>query len=100
MTKPSKLRVACTAALVYGAPVAMLCAWMGWHPFHADPVQQLTKIRGADMVCTSNTDECKTWASMMLSCETGAAPTCAQAERYRELVSGVELSTAPNAFNF
>ena len=61
--------------------------------------------------CYSNSFECKRWTRLAMACDKKMAqradgylgrlePYCSRAEEYREVVSGVELSTAPVAYNF
>jgi hypothetical protein len=64
------------------------------------PAQKLVELRSPDTVCTTDSKECELWTKLMLGCEQGTSKTCAAAENYREAITGVELSTAPNAFNF
>jgi len=74
-------------------------------PNGGDIRQKLLEYRIAGEVCQSNSPECQSWMEKALVCETNlvngiAGSACTQAEQYRERVTGIELSTAPGAFNF
>jgi len=74
-------------------------------PNGGDIRQKLLEYRSAGEVCQSNSPECQSWMEKALVCETNlvngiAGSACTQAEHYRERVTGIELSTAPGAFNF
>ena len=67
--------------------------------------------RSVSEKCHSNSFECKKWTRLAKACDKNMArradgymgrlePYCSRAEEYRELVSGVGLSTAPGAYSF
>ena len=62
--------------------------------------EQLLAIRGEDKVCHGDTDDCNRWTELMLGCETEQTRTCMDAEQLRERITGVQLSSAPGAYNF
>ena len=60
----------------------------------------LLKIRGYDKVCHSGDAACERWTELMLGCENETTRTCMAAEQLRERVTGIELSSAPGAYDF
>lgn len=67
----------------------------------------LLTYRGADEICNSDGGNCMLWTNLALHCErqsngetTNYDKPCSSMESFRERVTGIELSSAPNAYNF
>jgi hypothetical protein len=67
----------------------------------------LVSYRGSMPVCMTDSGNCMAWTNLALHCERQAAgeatdydKPCSAAENFRERVTGIELSTAPGAFDF
>lgn len=67
--------------------------------------------RGADEVCQSNSAECQEWTELARKCEENMRARdagdmspqkqyCAEAEKLRERLTGIALSSEPGAFSF
>lgn len=50
--------------------------------------------------CRSNSPNCNAYNTMKTACLVGVEGACTTAEEMREIYSGKDLSTDPNAFNF
>ena len=77
----------------------------GGEETHADRQAKLLKYRGAEEVCTADSQFCVAWTKLALKCEENLAnavpgTACTKAESYREMATGVELSTDPGAYSF
>ena len=77
----------------------------GGEETHADRQAKLLKYRGADEVCTTDSQFCVAWTRLALQCEENLAnavpgTACTKAETYREMATGVELSSDPGAYSF
>ena len=67
----------------------------------------LLTYRGPDEICNSDGGNCMLWTNLALHCErqsngetTSYDKPCSAMESFRERVTGVDLSTAPGAYNF
>ena len=67
----------------------------------------LLTYRTADQICSSDGGNCMAWTNLALHCELqlNGQPTdydkpCSSAESLRERVTGIDLSSAPGAYNF
>ena len=74
-------------------------------PSSSDTRSTLLRYRSANELCNSNSPECIQWSQLILKCEENLANgvsgnACLTAESYRESVTGIELSSAPGAYNF
>ena len=83
-------------------PALVAC---GGEETHADRKAKLLTYRSLDEICTTTSEECKTWTAQAVVCEENLANAvpgnaCTLMENYRETVTGIELSTAPGAYNF
>ena len=72
---------------------------------HTDRQAKLLTYRGSDEVCTTDSTFCVSWTEKALLCEENLAnavpgTACTDMENYREMVTGVALSSAPGAYAF
>jgi hypothetical protein len=103
-----------TGVLLYTAANAFNSRVQATHSCNAQSAaHELLTYRSASETCTSDSPSCATWTEMALQCERqlAGAPimvrgvakgqsACGKAEEYREAVTGIELSTAPGAYEF
>ena len=68
---------------------------------------ELVDLRGEDRVCDGDSGECAHWVILALHCErqyngisTGYDQPCGDMEDLREQLTGIDLSSAPGAYNF
>lgn len=98
------------AAVVVGAAL-IGCAAEKPTTVSSSPVETKTLNRPANEKCNSDSAECKLWTEISIKCDENLArrdegymgklePWCSQAEEFREQVTGIELSSAPGAYNF
>ena len=89
------------------------CAPDAAPPFAPSPSAFVPGVegRGPDEVCQSSSPECQRWTELARKCEENMRardagdmspqrPYCAQAEAYREQVTGVAISGGPGAYGF
>lgn len=69
--------------------------------------EKLLTYRKADEICQSDSGNCMAWTNLALHCERQLAgevtdyhKPCTAAEEFRERVTGIDLSSAPNAYVF
>ena len=72
---------------------------------HADRQAKLLKYRSADEVCTTDSALCSAWTRKALQCEENLAnavpgTACTEMEEYREMVTGIAVSSDPGAYSF
>ena len=72
---------------------------------HVDRQAKLLKYRGAEEVCATDTQFCVAWTRLALQCEENLAnavpgTACTKAKEYREMATGIELSSDPGAYSF
>ena len=98
------------AAVVVGAAL-IGCAYEKPTTVSSSPVEPKTLNRPANEKCNSDSYLCERWTELAIKCEENMArrdegymgrlePWCLRTEKYREQVTGIELSGAPGAYNF
>ncbi len=98
------------AAVVVGAAL-IGCSADQTKTLDNSSMETKTLNRPTNEKCNSDSVRCKRWTELAIKCEENMArrdegymgrlePWCGQMEAYREQSTGIELSSAPGAYNF